>query len=71
VSGGDYALLYDRVAMRHQRPQRYGSQMHCEAGRWAPDPIEDRGNLDKRRAALGMEPYADYLARFAHDPPCG
>jgi len=71
VAGGDYALLYDRVAVRHHRPQRYGSQMHCEAGRWTPDPIEDRNNLDKRRVALGMAPYADYLARFAQDPPCG
>jgi hypothetical protein len=71
VDGGDYALLYDRVAVRHDRPQRYGSQMRCEGARWVPNPIEDPPNLDKRRAAMGMGPYADYLARFAHDPPCG
>ena len=44
--------------------------MHCEAGKRVPYPIEEPASLDTRRASLGMTPYADYLARFVHDPPC-
>jgi hypothetical protein len=70
VKGGDYALMYDRLATTEHRPQRYGSQMTCQAGRYAPAPIEDPEHIDERRAALGMSPYKDYLALFANNPSC-
>jgi hypothetical protein len=44
--------------------------MTCQAGRYAPAPIEDPEHIDERRAALGMSPYKDYLALFANNPPC-
>jgi hypothetical protein len=70
VKGGDYALMYDRLALNENRPQRYGSQMTCKAGKLVPDPMEDPDHIDERRATLGMTPYKDYLALFANDPPC-
>lgn len=58
------AFLTDRVAINNGRPQVYGSQMGCVAGEAVPGPIEDEANVDDRRAAMGLEPLADYLAQF-------
>jgi hypothetical protein len=62
--------MYDRLALNEHRPQRYGSQMICKAGKYVPDTLEDPEHIDQRRATLGMIPYKDYLAMFADDPPC-
>jgi hypothetical protein len=70
VRGGEYALMYDRLALSEGRPQRYGSQMTCKAGKQVPDRMEDPDHIDERRATLGMTPYKDYLALFADNPPC-
>lgn len=70
VRGGDFALMYDRLALQEGRPQRYGSQMTCKAGKYVPDRLEDPDHVDERRTAIGMSPYKDYLALFANDPPC-
>jgi hypothetical protein len=70
VKGGDYALMYDRLALNEHRPQRYGSQMTCKAGKYVPDRLEDPDHVDARRIAIGMSPYKDYLALFANGPPC-
>jgi len=70
VAGGEFALMYDRLAGSEGRPQRYGSQMTCKDGKLVPRPIEDPDRIDARRRAMGMTPYADYLASFADAPPC-
>ncbi len=63
---GSYALLYDRICMIEGRPQLYGSQLQGSKGVgklffWK---IEDEGNVDKRRAEMGLEPLAEYAQRF-------
>jgi hypothetical protein len=59
------ALSTDRVRVEEGKPQVYGSQLHeGKGGKMEPDRIEDREHVDARRAAMGMEPLADYLARF-------
>lgn len=60
----DYARLYDRVATIDRRPQRYGTQgTTCNAGKYAvPSDLEDPEGLDARRAAMGLQPMAEYLA---------
>lgn len=70
VAGGNYALMYDRLALNDGRMQRYGSQMTCKDGKYVPLPLEDPERVDERRAALGMPPYAEHLKRFANNPPC-
>jgi hypothetical protein len=62
MKGEVVALLEDRVLMRQGKKQIYGSQITTNAeGLAEPWPIEDEPNVDKRRAALGMEPMAAYM----------
>ena len=65
ASASDLALLEDRVALRQRRKQIYGSQIHSDPnGHPWVSPLEDPDNVDKRRAAVGLGPIADYLALF-------
>ena len=61
-----YAMMYDRIAVAEGRPQRYGTQMHCVAGRMVPELTEDPERLEERRAPMGFrwENYEGYLANF-------
>jgi hypothetical protein len=60
----DYARLYDRIAMTDRRPQRYGTQgTTCQGGKYAvPSDLEAPEGLEARRAAMGLQPMAEYLA---------
>lgn len=59
----NYALLFDRVAVAQKRPQRYGSQGRCNPeGVWTAFDTEDPATLDQRRATMGLQPQADYVA---------
>jgi hypothetical protein len=66
----NYAYLYDRLAASWHDPtkrrlQRFGTQGQCTApGKWEPLPMEDPENVDRRRAAVGLPPLADYIAGF-------
>lgn len=73
IDGSRYGLMYDRLAVHEGRPQRYGTQMTCKAGKFVVDwdNIEDPANADARRAALGFEgTLAEYEQLFADYPPC-
>jgi hypothetical protein len=65
LEGQAYAYLFDRVAANTGRPQRFGTQGRCtsEAG-WQPLPLERPGAVDELRRELGLEPMAEYRARF-------
>jgi hypothetical protein len=58
------AYLEDRVAMNRGRKQVYGTQFVEQDGELVPHPIEDEAHVDERRAAVGLEPLADYAARL-------
>lgn len=58
------AMLVDRVLVNGGRPQRYGTQVRLVDGRAVVLDTEDDGDVDERRAAVGLEPLATYLARF-------
>jgi Family of unknown function (DUF6624) len=71
VASGDtnpanFAYLSDRIAVRNGRPQRFATQAECVQGQWLAPRIEDPDGLDARRAAMGLEPYRDQLARRKH-----
>lgn len=70
---GDLALLEDRVLVGDGKPQIYGTQTRFAPSGGAPalDPIGDEPCVDRRRAAMGLEPLADYLRRFGvtYTPP--
>lgn len=73
VDGQQFGLMYDRLAINENRPQRYGTQMACKDGRWVIDRenLEDPANADKRRAQMGFrQTLAEYEAHFATYPTC-
>jgi hypothetical protein len=60
----DYARLYDRLATVDKRPQRYGTQgTTCKDGKYAvPADLEAPEGVEARRAVVGLQPMAEYLA---------
>lgn len=73
VDGQSYGLMYDRLASNEGRPQRYGTQVTCKAGKWVIDweNLEDRENADERRRQMGFHwTLAEYEQVFADYPPC-
>ena len=61
LPGADVAVLADRVAVSHGRPQLYGTQARLVNGRWVAAPISDSASVDVRRAKMGLPPLRDYL----------
>ena len=73
VDGQSYGLMYDRLAINEGRPQRYGTQMTCKAGKFVIDleNLEDPENVEERRRAMGFRwTLAEYQALFDNYPPC-
>ncbi|RZJ53421.1 MAG: hypothetical protein EOO44_08535 [Flavobacterium sp.] len=65
AKGSSLALLEDRVALRENRKQIYGSQFSMMQGKGQfVLPLEDPDNVDKRRAEVGLGPLADYLKQW-------
>ncbi|WP_218041543.1 DUF6624 domain-containing protein [Acrocarpospora macrocephala] len=58
------AYLEDRVRVNSGRPQLYGTQFMDDGRDFGPRPIEDPEHLDERRAAVGLEPFEDYVAQM-------
>ncbi|MEZ5939564.1 MAG: DUF6624 domain-containing protein [Hyphomonadaceae bacterium] len=70
VERSQYALIFDRVQMNAGKPQRYGSQAMCVDHVLAFHDIEDRANVDARRAEMGLGPLKDYGERLGVGEPC-
>lgn len=69
--GQNYGMMFDRVAISEDRPQRYGTQFRCDGGKWRPYPIDDPEQLDARRKAMGFpDAFAAYKAHFDASPTC-
>lgn len=65
VNPRDFAYLYDRVHLRAEGRQRYGTQMICKAGIMEPAPIDDPALLETRRRQVGLSPMSEYRLKFA------
>lgn len=62
ASGRDLAYLTDRVRLAEGRLQVYGTQLDYDSrGCASPKPSESPGQLDARRAAMGLEPVTAYI----------
>lgn len=71
IDGQSYGMMFDRVAISEDRPQRYGSQFRCDGGKWRPYPMEDADQVDARRAAMGFPgTFAEYRVHFDKSPTC-
>lgn len=61
VAKEDIAYLDDRIRVNEGRQQLYGTQWKVdEQDGYIPEDIEDFTNIDERRTAMGMEPFAEY-----------
>lgn len=61
--GTNFAYLFDRVATAEQRPQRYGTQIMVPVDdpcKLEFFPLDDRKEVEARRAALGLPPLVEY-----------
>lgn len=58
------AMLEDRIALAQGKKQIYGSQIgrDPETDEYYVMPLEDPDNVDKRRAEVGLQPLAEYVA---------
>lgn len=63
LEGQALALLQDRILIAEGEKQQYGTQLRRneETGTLELFPIENRANVDERRAKLGMRPLEEYL----------
>jgi hypothetical protein len=64
----ELAYLEDRVALNRGGAQTYGTQVGCVDGRAEPARLADPEGVEQRRAEVGLQPLADYLAELA--PNC-
>ena len=66
AKAGDYALLKDRVLLRHGEKQIYGSQLEIDSRtqKYVLSPMIDPDNVDRRRESVGLMPLAEYLKYF-------
>ena len=70
IGNDKYAILYDRIAMKRNRPQRYGSQTIQFGSPGAMNlyvfPVENPTILDSLRASVGMSSMEEYLKQLTH-----
>ncbi|RUP64540.1 hypothetical protein SSPNP10_29650 [Streptomyces sp. NP10] len=67
----EVAYLTDELRVDQGRPQVYGTKFEPVAGELVPWPVEEPEQVDRRRAALGMEPLADHTDRIRRRFPLG
>lgn len=73
VDKGNYAYLWDRVAVNSGQKQRYGTQPTWECtdeGNLTLQPLEDPDNVNARRAEMGLDTVEVGLAEMARSV-CG
>lgn len=60
----ELAYLTDRVLLAEGQRQVYGTQMMRKRGHYVPKDLGNPESVDQRRAAVGLEPVAEYQRRF-------
>jgi hypothetical protein len=58
------AFLEDRVSVNTGKPQKYGTQVVQKKGKYVPNKLADKANVDKYRKEAGLEPLSEYLKGF-------
>ncbi len=65
-SWNQYALMFDRMRMNQDKPQRYGTHAYLDPSKGRTDELyllEDESKVDEWRKEIGLEPLKEYLAR--------
>ncbi|MEN9868414.1 MAG: hypothetical protein RL748_4004, partial [Pseudomonadota bacterium] len=61
VAPGEYARLVDKILIRQNKLQKYGTQLsETKMGERAIMPVEDPEHLNDRRQAIGMRLHDDF-----------
>jgi hypothetical protein len=60
----ELAFLTDLVLLTEGKPQEYGTQLMRDGRGYRPAELRDPDEVDQRRAAIGLEPLADYVRGF-------
>jgi len=61
-----YALMFDRMRMNQDKPQRFGTHSYLDPSKGRTDelyPLENESKVDDWRKEIGLEPLKDYPAR--------
>jgi len=62
LNAASLAMLIDRINVSHDKEQIYGTQLlPTKDGKLELFPIQDAGNVNKRRAEVGLPPIEAYL----------
>jgi hypothetical protein len=68
ASPRELAFLRDRTLVNEGRKQIYGTQIAgVKDGAPVPWPCEEPERMDELRAEVGIEPFDEYVAKFARD----
>jgi hypothetical protein len=59
-----YANYVDRLLVRQNKPQIYGSNFDIKGGKLVMSETRDRKNLDKRRRRIGLPPIEEYAKKL-------
>lgn len=61
-----YALMYDRIQIGDNKPQKYGSQImyNNKTGKYELFPLLDETKVDQWRAEIGMQPLSKYASQW-------
>ena len=71
IDGFDFAAMFDRLATSEGRPQRYGTQYRCVAGKQESYPLEDAASVERLRAELRLPQTFAESQRIQIGRPCG
>jgi len=64
ISPMDYANFIDRLLVRQNRPQLYGSNFEIRDNKLVMSTVKDRKNLAKRRKKIGLPTIEEYAAKL-------
>ncbi|MFK7771084.1 MAG: DUF6624 domain-containing protein [Saprospiraceae bacterium] len=64
-----YVIMIDKIEIQKRRPQIYGTQMNNDqkTGKLVFDPIVNGGNVNKRRAYIGLPTIESYAEQFGFE----
>ena len=64
------AILEDLILVQKGEKQKYGTYLNVDSstGKKSLSPVDDKAEVETRRAELGLEPLVDYLQKMGVEP---
>lgn len=64
INKREIAYLTDRILVKENKRQLFGTQFHIIKNKFKPFPIQGVANLGKRRKEYELEPFKSYAKKF-------